>query len=133
MPARTPSSAAFCSSSAAHALFSASPILLARFWMAPHRARSGTKNWCSSGSVHATVLGHAVGDQLLRLLLEPVREPFQEEQAEDVGLVVAAVDRPAQDVGRGPEVLLELGDAQRLSRWVGSLDHRLGGCRWRTQ
>ena len=77
------------------------------------------------------VLGHAVGDQLLGLLLEPVREPFQEEQAEDVGLVVAAVDRPAQDVGRGPEVLLELGDAQRLSRWVGSLDHRRR-CRGRT-
>ena len=77
------------------------------------------------------VLGHAVGDQLLGLLLEPVREPFQEEQAEDVGLVVAAVDRPAQDVGRGPEVMLELGDAQRLSRRVGSFDHRRR-CRGRT-
>ena len=51
-------------------------------------------------------------DQLLRLLLEPVRQPLQEEQAEDVGLVVAAVDRPAQDVRGRPEVLLELGDAQ---------------------
>ena len=59
-------------------------------------------------------LGHAVGDELLRLFLEAVRQPLQEQQAEDVGLVVAAVDRPAQDVGRRPEVLLELGDAQHL-------------------
>ena len=43
----------------------------------------------------------------------------QEQQAEDVGLVVAAVDRPAQDVGGRPEVLLELGDAQDLCGKVG--------------
>ena len=46
------------------------------------------------------ILGHALRDKLLRLLLEPVRQPLQEEQPEDVGLVVAAVDRPAQDVRR---------------------------------
>ena len=34
--------------------FRVSPMFVARFWMASHRARFGTKNWCSSGSVHAT-------------------------------------------------------------------------------
>ena len=32
-------------------------MFVARRWMALHRARSGTKNWCSSGSVHATDSG----------------------------------------------------------------------------
>ena len=67
------------------------------------------------------LLGHPVGDEPFRLLLEPVRQPLQEEQTEDVGLVVAAVDRPAQDVGGGPEVGLELRDAQPfrcLVPWV---------------
>ena len=76
--------------------------------------------------------GRALGDELLRLLLEPVRQPLQEEQAEDVGLVVAAVDRPAQDVGRRPEVSLELFDAQRLGRRVGGLARRRGCRRSRT-
>ena len=46
-----------------------------------------------SGSVHADILGHALRDELLRL--GPRTGPYQtlqEEQAEDVGLVVAAVD-----------------------------------------
>ena len=47
-------------------------------------------------------LGDALGDELLRLFLEAIRQPLQEEQAEDVGLVVAAVDRSAQDVRRRP-------------------------------
>ena len=67
------------------------------------------------------LLGHALGDELLRLLLEPVRQPLQEEQAEDVGLVVAAVDRPAQDVRRRPQVLFELHDAQYVGRRLGRL------------
>ena len=66
-------------------------------------------------------------DQLLRLLLEPVRQPLQEEQAEDVGLVVAAVDRPAQDVRGRPEVLLELGDGQDFREQVGGVGEGRGG------
>ena len=58
--------------------------------------------------------GQSLGDELLRLLLEAVGQPLEEEQAEDVGLVVAAVDRPAQDVGGRPEGLFELGDAQHV-------------------
>ena len=113
MPARTPSSALFCSSSAAHALFSASPMLVAVFWIVPPRAvRHEELVLVRIGPRHR--LGHAVGDELLSLFLEAVRQPLQEQQAEDVGLVVAAVDRPAQDVGRRPEVLFELGDAQHL-------------------
>ena len=72
------------------------------------------------------LLGHPVGDEPFRLLLEPVRQPLQEEQTEDVGLVVTAVDRPAQDVGRGPKVLLELGDAQCFHRRVGHVRHWRG-------
>jgi len=48
----------------------------------------------------------ALRDELLSLLLEPVGEPFQEQQAKDVVLVVAAVDEPTQDVGGRPQVTL---------------------------
>ena len=72
-------------------------------------------------------LGHTLRNELLRLLLKSVGQPFQEEQTEDVRLVVAAVDRPAEDVRRRPEVLLQLRDAQRVGRrdrrghhWTGS-------------
>ena len=61
-------------------------------------------------------LRDAVRNELLRLLLEPVRQPLQEQQAEDVGLVVAAVNRPAQNVGRRPEIPLQLGDTQQFRR-----------------
>ena len=71
-----------------------------------------------------------LGDELLRLLLEAVGQPFQEEQAEDVGLVVAAVDRSAQDVRRRPEVLFEPGDTQHLGGWSRGLGPR-AGCRRR--
>ena len=64
--------------------------------------------------------GQPLGDELLRLLLEAIGQPFEEEQAEDAGLVVAAVDRPAQDVGRRPEGLFELGDAQHVGRGCGT-------------
>ena len=59
---------------------------------------------------------------------------LQEQQAEDVGLVVAAVDRPAQDVRRRPEVLLELRDAQRLpgrARWSRGWSRWSCGWSWR--
>ena len=70
--------------------------------------------------------GHALGNELLRLLLEPIGQPFQEEQAEDVGLVVAAVDGPAEDVRRGPERLFELRDAQLVRHGGG--DRRRHRC-----
>ena len=72
------------------------------------------------------LVGHPVGDELLGLFLEPVGQALQEEQTEDIGLIVAAVDRPAQNVGRRPEVLLELRDAQRVRRRIGRLRHRTG-------
>ena len=105
MPASTPSSAwAFASSSAAEALLSSSPSPVAPFWICDQRARFGTKNWCSSGCSGSI----ALGDELLALLVEAVGQPLEEQQAEDEVLVVAAVDRAAQDVGRGPEVAFEL-------------------------
>ena len=76
-------------------------------------------------------LGFPLRDQLLRLLLEPVRKPLQEEQAEDVGLVVAAVDRSAQDVRGRPEVLLELGDAQLIRGQVRGIGNGRGRRRGR--
>ncbi|MNL88300.1 hypothetical protein D3C87_2179260 [compost metagenome] len=54
-------------------------------------------------------LGILVGGQTLLVLLFPhVAEAFEEEQAEDVVLVVRAVDGAAQDVRRAPEVGLKL-------------------------
>ena len=64
-----------------------------------HRARAGTKIWCSSGSV-----------------LEAVGEPFEKQQAEDVVLVVAAVYGAAEDVSGRPEIPFELLDVQRVRR-----------------
>ena len=68
-------------------------------------------------------LRDAVRNELFRLLLEPVRQPLQEQQAEDVGLVVTTVDRPAQNVGGRPEISLQLGDTQQLRRRL-RLAHR---------
>ena len=71
-------------------------------------------------------LGHALCNKFLRLLLEPIRQPLQEEQAEDVGLVVTAVDGPAQNVSRRPEVLLELRDAEPVCLRMGGIHYCLG-------
>ena len=61
-------------------------------------------------------LRDAVRNELFRLFLEPIRQPLQEEQPEDVGLVVTTVDRPAQNVGGRPEIPLQLGDTQQVRR-----------------
>ena len=52
---------------------------------------------------------HAGADGSLDLLGEAVGEPLQEEHREDVVLVVAGVDLAAEDVGRAPQLGLELG------------------------
>ena len=115
MPARTPSSALFCSSSARRArLVQRLADVVGRPLDSgpPRPVRHEELVLVRIGPRHR--LGDALGDELLRLFLEAIRQPLQEEQAEDVGLVVAAVDRSAQDVRRRPEVLLELRDAQHL-------------------
>ena len=50
----------------------------------------------------------------LVLLVPHIRQALEEEQREDVLLVVARVDQPAQQVGGAPEVRLELLLAQML-------------------
>ncbi len=97
-------------------------MFVARFWMAPPPRPVRHEELVLVGVGPRDVLGHAVGDELLGLLLEAVGQALEEEEAEDVGLVVAAVDRPAQDVGGRPEVPLELLDAQRFRRGGGRLD-----------
>jgi hypothetical protein len=88
---------AFSSSSAAQALLSTSPRLVAAFWISDQRAALGTKNWCSSGSSGSMPSAISAAHSSL----EPVGQALEEQQPEDEALVVRAVDGPAQDVGRG--------------------------------
>ena len=57
--------------------------------------------------------GDARCDGVLDLLVEAVGEPLQEEDGEDVVLVVGRVDLAAQDVGRLPQLRLQLLCRQR--------------------
>ena len=63
--------------------------------------------------VERHVAGNAQRDGIFYLLVEPVGEPLQEEDREDVVLVVGSVDLPAQDVGGLPQLRLELLSGQR--------------------
>ena len=51
--------------------------------------------------------GHTSGHRRLDLLVETIREAFQEQHGEDVVLVVSGVDLPPQDVGGLPQSSLQ--------------------------
>lgn len=93
-----------------------------------HRARAGTKIWCSSGSVHATSADTLSARSVLGFLLEAVGEPFEKQQAEDVVLVVATVYGAAEDVSDRSEIPFELLDVQRVRRRARCPAGRATGC-----
>lgn len=53
-----------------------------------------------------SIAGHF--DKLLDLLVIDVADPLEEQQREDVRLEGRSVDRPTEDVGRFPQVTLQL-------------------------
>ena len=59
------------------------------------------------------VARHAGGDRALDLLGEAVGEPPEEEHREDIVLIVARVDLPAQDISGAPEFRLEFRGCER--------------------
>ena len=69
--------------------------------------------WQSVGNLEAVVLREpgvflvaaGFGQRGLVLLVMDVRDAFEEEQREDVGLEVGGIHRPPQDVRRFPEVV----------------------------
>ena len=65
-------------------------------------------------------LGHALSNELLRLLLEPVRQTLQEEKTENIGLVVAAIGWTRAG--------LSAADQRYCSSWV---TLSLFACKWR--
>lgn len=87
-------------------------MFVAGFWICDQRARGGDEELVLVG-----VLGIGpLGDERGLLLVEAIGEAFQEEEAEDEVLVVARVNRPAEDVRRRPEVALQPIDGEPLVR-----------------
>ena len=70
--------------------------------------------------VECHIAGNTQRDGILNLLVEPVGEPLQEQDGEDVVLVVGRIDLAAQDVGGLPQLGLKLLSAQchRHFLWI---------------
>lgn len=64
-------------------------------------------------------------DDLLVLLVPDIADALEKQQRKDVGFEICGIDRAAKDVGRLPEVGLEIGEADD------SLTHGLPGDRSR--
>ena len=62
--------------------------------------------------VERHITGNTQRDGILNLLVEPVGEPLQEQDGEDVVLVVGRIDLAAQDVGSLLQLGLKLLSAQ---------------------
>ena len=83
-------------------------------------------------------IGVPVALEGLAFLLEAIRQPLQKQQAQDVVLVVAGIDAAAKDVGRRPQVALQLLAGQlfagrnvdRLGRRCLAVAVSLGGGLW---
>lgn len=62
----------------------------------------------------------ALGDELLGLLLEHVRQALQEQEPEDEVLVVRGVDGAPEDVRGAPEIPLQLVDRELVGGRLGA-------------